>query len=143
MIPVWMRAAEAELARGVREIAGTEHHPRILEYHAATSFQASTDEVPWCSSFVNWCMQQAGYDGTRSAAARSWLTWGEPLEQPTYGAITVLARGKNPALGHVGFFTDRRGTDVLLMSGNQGNAVSIAAYPVARVLGYRWPREVR
>lgn len=141
MIPDWMQIAERELARGVREYAGPADNPRIVQYHAATSFQATDDEVPWCSSFVNWCLQHAGYEGTRSAAARSWLTWGEPLDQPMYGAITVLARGKNPAMGHVGFFTDRRPDGkVLLLGGNQNDSVSIAAFDAPRVLSYRWPK---
>ena len=94
-----------------------------------------------CSSFVNWCFQQVGYEGTRSAAARSWLHWGTSLDHPHYGCVVVLARGKNPSLGHVGFFTDRRPDGkVVILGGNQGNAVSIAAYDAQRVLDYRWPR---
>ena len=138
--PEWMIVATRELAHGVKEVPGPEANPRIVDYHAATSFEATSDEVPWCSSFVNWCLQHAGYEGTRSAAARSWLTWGEPLDDPRYGAITVLARGKNPSLGHVGFFTGYEGDLVQILGGNQGNAVSIAGYPSARVLAYRWPR---
>ena len=141
MKPEWMEVAERELARGVREYVGPGDNPRIVEYHAATSFRATDDEVPWCSSFVNWCFQQVGYEGTRSAAARSWLHWGTSLDHPHYGCVVVLARGKNPSLGHVGFFTDRRPDGkVVLLSGNQGNAVSIAAFDAQRVLDYRWPR---
>lgn len=142
MTPPWMEIAERELARGVHEIPGPEANPRIVQYHAATSFEATSDEVPWCSSFVNYCLQHAGYEGTRSAAARSWLTWGEPIDDPRYGAIVVLARGKNPAQGHVAFLTAHREEDgnLLLLGGNQGNAVSIAAFGTERVLSYRWPK---
>lgn len=141
-VPTWMLIAQQELTRGVHEIPGPESNPRILVYHAATSFQATSDEVPWCSSFVNYCLQHAGYEGTRSAAARSWLTWGEPIDDPRYGAIVVLARGKNPAQGHVGFLTGHRESDdkILLLAGNQNDAVSIAAFDPPRVLAYRWPR---
>lgn len=140
-IPPWMVFATQELAKGVHEIRGPEHNPRILAYHAATSFKATTDEVPWCSSFVNWCMQQAGYEGTRSAAARSWLTYGDPLDAARYGAIAVFARGKNPAQGHVAFFTDWQDEDtMLILGGNQHDAVSIIAKPAATLLSLRWPR---
>ncbi|KKK66354.1 hypothetical protein LCGC14_2964930, partial [marine sediment metagenome] len=40
---------------------------------------ASEDETPWCSSFVNFCVCEAGYNPikeTGSARARSWLSWG-------------------------------------------------------------------
>ena len=111
----------------------------------AGAFLARGGAMPFvtgnCSSFVNWCFQQVGYEGTRSAAARSWLHWGTSLDHPHYGCVVVLARGKNPSLGHVGFFTDRRPDGkILLLGGNQGNAVSIAAFEAARVLSYRWPR---
>jgi hypothetical protein len=43
--------AKAEL--GTTEVPGTQNNPRILEYHATTTLKATTDEVPWCSSFVN------------------------------------------------------------------------------------------
>jgi uncharacterized protein (TIGR02594 family) len=135
-----MEHAERELARGVRELPGVQHNTRILEYHDATSLRATNDEVPWCSSFVNWCLQHAGYEGTQSAVARSWLRWGEELDRPTYGCITVLSRPGNPWQGHVGFYTDHRHDAVLLLGGNQSNAVSIAAYDPSRVLSYRWPK---
>ena len=139
-VPLWMRLAEAELAAHVREVPGPGNNPRVVEYHQATSFKATDDAVPWCSAFVNWCFKEVGISGTRSAAARSWLTWGEALDQPEYGCVVVLARGKNPAQGHVAFFTDRRPDGhLLLLGGNQGDAVSIAAYLPEKVLAYRWP----
>jgi uncharacterized protein (TIGR02594 family) len=134
-----MAVAEAELARGVREIPGPQHEARILAYHQATAFRATSDEVPWCASFVSWCLREAGVASTNSAAARSYLQWGQALDDPRYGAITVLARGKSPAMGHVGFYVGAREDAVLLLGGNQGNAVSIAAFPRERVLAYRWP----
>jgi len=70
----WMSIAEAEL--GTAEVAGTARNQRIIAYHSATSLEAKSDEVPWCSSFVNWVMRQAGYTSTNSALARSWLGWG-------------------------------------------------------------------
>ncbi len=46
--------------------------------------------------------QQAGYNGTDNAGAISWANWGEKIDEPRYGAITVVTRdyGKH----HVGFF---------------------------------------
>jgi hypothetical protein len=67
----WMAVAMREI--GQKEIRGPEHNPRIIEYHAATTLKASTDETPWCSSFVNWCLRQVSIAGTNSAAAVSWI----------------------------------------------------------------------
>jgi uncharacterized protein (TIGR02594 family) len=50
----------AQTQRGVKEIAGIKHNPKIIEYHQACILQANDDETPWCSSFVNWCYIIAG-----------------------------------------------------------------------------------
>lgn len=135
--PPWMAIARGEM--GTQEQPGPTDNPRIIAYHATTTLHATTDEVPWCSSFVSWCIEQAGIRGTRSAAARSWLTWGEGLEHPILGCIVVLSRGSNPAAGHVGFWMEEQTGRVQLLGGNQGNAVSLSTFDAARILGYRWP----
>jgi uncharacterized protein (TIGR02594 family) len=135
---------------GVSEIKGPEqHNSRILLYHDTTILDASTDEVPWCSSFVNWCVKECGLllEGTNSARARSWLEWGTPLLIPPVGAVTILKRGGNgqpgptviDAKGHVGFFLGQTNTHVELVGGNQSDRVLIKKYPISRVLGHRWP----
>ncbi len=136
-----MAVAVRELAHGVHEIPGPAHNPRVLAYHEATTLRASTDEVPWCSSFVNWCLQAVGAGGTRSAAARSWVTWGQQVFLPTYGAIVVFSRGPNPAQGHVGFCVDADANQFWVLGGNQGNAVSITTMPAVRMVTMRWPAD--
>jgi len=137
-IPAWMPVAFDEL--GVKEVPGDGDNPRIVEYHQATTLKATDDEVPWCSAFVNWVMRESGYTYTKSAAARSWLTWGDEIELPMYGAVTVLRRGSNPAQGHVGFFVDQPEAGVIrLLGGNQSDSVNITVFPASRVIGYRWP----
>lgn len=129
-----------EFARGVSEIVGEKNNARILEYHATTSLKAHDDETPWCSSFVNWCMVNTGEEGTGSAAAASWLTWGRAVDirdfQP--GDIAVLSRVGGH---HVGFIVATVGTYVLLLAGNQGNRVSVAPFPMNRLVGVRRPLE--
>lgn len=135
----WFEIAKLEEAEGVDEVRGAEHNPRIVEYHQTTSLKATDDETPWCSSFVNWCIERAGIAGTRSAAARSWLRWGRSLADPLPGCIVVLRRGTNPSQGHVGFYVSGDGNRLLLLGGNQGNRVSISSYPKASLLSFRWP----
>lgn len=139
MKPPWMLLAEAEL--GQTEILGKSHNQRIIEYHALTTLQATDDETPWCSSFANWVMYHAGFIGTRSAAARSWLDWGIPLIHPTPGCIVIFKRGSSPTAGHVAFFDSiGRGGLIRVLGGNQGDSVSYASYKREDVLGYRWPK---
>lgn len=137
--PVWFARAQREI--GVKERAGMADHPRILEYHAATKLHAKHDEVPWCSAFVCWVMEGTDIASTRSAAARSWLTWGRKLDKPQRGCVVVLDRRSddNPKAAHVAFYLGDEGDSVRLLGGNQGNAVSTRLYPKSRVLGYRWP----
>ncbi len=134
----WFEIARRELVSGIEEIPGGRHNPRIVEYHQCSSLKASDDETPWCSSFANWCMAQAGIAGSGSAAARSWLAWGVPLAAPRRGCVVVLSRGAPPS-GHVGFLERLEDGLLFLLGGNQGDRVSIAAFRAGRLLGYRWP----
>lgn len=136
--PAWLAAARREI--GVKEVRGGECK-RILEYHGCTSLRATEDEVAWCSAFANWATKQAGIAGTNSAAARSWLSWGQPLKAPRLGCIVVFWRGEpTSAQGHVALYLGDDGPDrIRVIGGNQGDAVSVASYPRERVLAYRWP----
>ncbi len=134
----WLKKAVEEL--GIHEIEGAEANQRIIEYDAHTSLEAKSDEIPWCSAFVNYCIDESGLEGTHSAAARSWLEWGEPLEEPINGCIVILKRGKNPSLGHVGFFISQKQGLIRVLGGNQGDKVCFSWFSKKDVLGYRWPK---
>jgi uncharacterized protein (TIGR02594 family) len=133
--PKWLDIARGEL--GVSEIKGARDNQRIVEYHSTTG-GFGNDEVPWCSSFVNWTMKEAGIKGTNNAMARSWLNWGKATE-PRVGAVAVFSRGNNPSQGHVGIYLGTEGNNIKVLGGNQGDKVSISYYPKSRLLGLRWP----
>jgi len=144
----WMEIAEKEM--GVREVRGGENK-RIIEYHSATSLAAKEDEIPWCASFVNWCLKSAGIKGTNSAAAASFIKWGTKLDQPKAGAITVIRqkfKGGDKATGsasgnHVGFFKKIEGGRIYLLGGNQSDQVKVSSFGLGsyEVVAYRWPTE--
>lgn len=133
----WYTIAKGEL--GQREIKGAKHNPRIVEYHQTTTLKGSTDEIPWCSSFVNWCMAKAGYRGTRSAAARSWGEWGQRITSPIPGCIVVMTRKGG---GHVGFYHGQDSYGLHILGGNQGDAVTVAKFDRSLVLAYVMPRNM-
>ena len=137
--PDWLEFARDELARGVEEVPGPEANPRILWYDSATSLKATSDEVPWCSAFACACMEAMGYESPQSAAARSWLKWGQVLDAPRIGCIVVFSRGASPTAGHVGFVVGETEHTLDVLGGNQGDRVSIATFLKDHVLGYRWP----
>lgn len=137
-----LAVARAELARGVREIAGSSDNPRIVMYHGTTHGGRAPDETAWCSSFVNYCVEQAGYVGTNSKWAMSWhdSNWGTTVtSDPREGDLAVFKRRKGSSRGevsggHVGFLLEDTGDQIRLLGGNQGNAVSIKNYPKDGVL---------
>lgn len=136
--PRWYQIARTQL--GVKERAGEGDNPEIVKYHRTTNLPTSLqnqDETAWCSSFVNWCMEQAGIEGTDSASARSWLRWGQKITTPTLGCVVVFRRGNNPAHGHVALFVRNVGDEIEVLGGNQNDAVTIARYAKSRLLGYR------
>lgn len=135
--PRWLTQARAYL--GEREIPGPRHNPLILGWlHRLRAWWAD-DEVPWCGTFVAAVLDQSGLPiAANWMRARAWLDWGTSIPLPLVGCVVVFERG--PTMGHVGFVVGRSdGGDLLVLGGNQSNAVSVAAFPRSRVLGYRWP----
>lgn len=133
----FLEIAQGEL--GVHENGGRESNKRIIEYDSTTTLKSQSESMPWCSSFVNWVVTQAGIEGTHSAAAKSWLSWGDRIDQPIPGCIVVLKRGNNPAHRHVGFFIDHQSNLVRLINGNYSNKVCYAMFPTKDILSLRVP----
>jgi uncharacterized protein (TIGR02594 family) len=140
----WMDIARAEI--GQSEVAGARHNPRIIEYHASTRLRPTSDEIPWCASFVNWVMQQAGLHGTRSSAAASWIHWGVPCELQE-GAVIVIhnaraARSSLTASGnHVGFLVQASENHYVVLGGNQSDQVKESRFSRSswQLRACRWP----
>lgn len=138
--PPWFAGLYADL--GLKEITGKKHNPKVVAYFRDAGFAGiKDDETAWCAACVNAHLERAGYQGSKSLAARSFERWGKPLAKPRVGCIVPMWRGsKTGWQGHVGLYVGETKTHVLVLGGNQGDAVSIAKYPKSRVLGYRWPR---
>ena len=137
-IPPWLAVAQSE--SGVKTFPPGQSNPRITQYHDRTNLRGYDDKASWCSSFVNWTFAQVGIAGTGSALARSWLDWGQTLAQPVTGCVVVLSRDDPESWkGHVSFFLRADDTRVVLFGGNQLDTVREHSYPLASVLGYRWP----
>jgi len=72
--------------------------------------------------------------------ARSFLTYGDPVDEPRLGDIVIFSRG-DPWQGHVAFYMATRvieGKEVIIvLGGNQKDMVSYDSYPSSRVVGIR------
>ena len=124
---------------GLQEWPGAKHNPEIVAMFGDAGHDWVTDdETPWCAAFVASVLARLGIAGTGKLNARSYLDWGHQVSDAKPGDVVVLWRG-DPAgwTGHVGFVVRLDGGKVWLRGGNQGNAVSDAAYPMSRVLGFR------
>lgn len=137
--PAWLKLARADL--GVKEIAGAQHNPAVLAYFARAGFpQIDDDETAWCAAFANAKLEDAGYAGSKSLAARSFLSWGKKVTKPYPGCIVVFWRvSPRSWQGHVAFYVGETADKIRVLGGNQGNAVTVAEYPRAQLLGYREP----
>jgi uncharacterized protein (TIGR02594 family) len=141
--PPWLKIAFEELQDGVHRTPGPAATDRIVDYLEATTIGSpfnQDDQTYWCSAFVVWVMERAGYKSTNSAWARSWLDWGKEIDdRPRRGAIAVFSRGVRS--GHVAFHLSHTDSTVRVLGGNQGDAVSIAEQDRSNLLGYRWPSD--
>ncbi len=141
--PAWLTHARQHI--GLREIPGPKHHPVILAmWRAIRRGGIRDDETAWCAAFVGWCLESTGFVSSRFESARSYLTWGVPLEGPVVGAVCVLGRkGAHAGAGHV-FIVTGRAPDgrIVGIGGNQGNAVREDPFDLDRVQGYRYPAGV-
>ena len=137
--------AKAEI--GTKEIPGPQHNPKVVTYFSEVGHAwVKDDETAWCAAFVGAMLKRAGLPQTGKLNARSYLDWGKPVEikdaQP--GDIVVLWRGSPDSWqGHVGFFVRAFGDEVIILGGNQANAVNERPYAISRVLSIRTMRAAR
>ncbi len=126
---------------GTEEIAGDEHNPEVLKYAKDTKINGITsDEIAWCSTFVNWVAWKSGLQYSGKPNARSWLNVGTKVNLPEPGDVVIFWRESPESWkGHVGIFLglspDRK--RVYCLGGNQGNRVSVSAYRLNTVLSYQ------
>ncbi len=76
--------------------------------------------LPWCAGFVSWCVREAGYDIPYLLRAKSYLKYGEVVNDPQPGDIVVFSRKGG---GHVGIIERVTKDKIISIEGNLG------AYP--------------
>lgn len=135
--PAWLIAARADI--GLREVPGKATAPKIAMWLKQLGAFWADDATPWCGVAAAAWMRTAGVAPLPKHwyRARAWLDWGMALRTPVRGCVVVFER---PGGGHVGLVDGRdQFGRLLVIGGNQGDSVSIAAFTTDRVLGYRWP----
>lgn len=138
-MPKWVD--EAKKFMGLKEIHGDVDAPEIVKMWKDIKMSGiKDDETPWCAAFVGACLERSGIKSTRSGGSQSYLNWGEVLVTPIYGCVVVFKRDGG---GHVGFVVgkDQNG-NLMVLGGNQSDAVNIKPFKTDRVVGFRWPAGV-
>jgi uncharacterized protein (TIGR02594 family) len=135
--PQWLTEARKHV--GLRELPGAPTAPTIQRWLSSLGAWWRDDETPWCGVAVAAWMQAAGVAPLPRhwMRARAWAEWGTRLDRPMHGCVVVFERQGG---GHVGLVVgqDAQGR-LLVLGGNQGDAVNVRAFPRERVLAYCWP----
>jgi uncharacterized protein (TIGR02594 family) len=101
--------------------------------------------IEWCAAFVNAVLNSNDIPGSESVTdyplmARSFLKWGEEVDEPRIGDVVVFPRGASWQ-GHVGFYMgsqERNGKEYyVILGGNQSDKVSLELYPANLALSIR------
>ncbi|MBT0366451.1 TIGR02594 family protein [Morganella morganii] len=135
--PKWITEARKEV--GISELLGTGQKAidQMWVDSKLRGLVGTARKVPWCAGFVNACLERAGIRSTRSDSSRSYLSFGDALKEPAYGCIVTFSRTGG---GHVGFVVGKTESgQLMVLGGNQSDAVNIKAFGTDRVTGYRWP----
>ena len=129
---------------GVAEVAGPSSNIELLDILIKHFPQASDDsKTAWCGIMMAEAFERAGFKDMipdKFMSARSWLSLPNPvtLEDAEIGDIVIFWRGSPDGWqGHVACFVNDMGANVYVAGGNQGDAVKIALYDKARILGIR------
>ena len=141
--PPWLTLALSHL--GCQELLPSGAlNPVVRAFFRVTTFppQLINNRTAWCSAFACSMLEEAGYKSTRSAKAKSFLTWGRELVKLRRGAVLVFQRGPvQGEAGHVGFYLGDSGDHLLVLGGNQSNSVGPSRYARSKLLAVRWPSE--
>jgi uncharacterized protein (TIGR02594 family) len=113
---------------GTTEIPGVGNNPRITEYHKIGGQIDANENVPWCASFVNYCLFKGNptYPRTNNTASKSWYIQStklqlEQVDVPYYGSFMVRSDNGlfNGGPGHVALIVGKVGNGYAQLGGNQ------------------------
>lgn len=143
--PLWLIEARSWL--GEREKVGRGSNPRILTAIRKVGMRIlgmdfTDDDTAWCGAIMAaWISTVLSAEPLPSVAVRaaSWAKFGVPLSVPALGAIMVFTRKGG---GHVALYLGETPTHIVVLGGNQGNAVSIMAKDKIELQAIRWPSTV-
>lgn len=142
----WLDEAQKHL--GMKEVAGLDDNPTIVNWLKLSGMQHPHDEDSWCAAFVNGVLHECGLEGTGKPNARSFMDWGVDAGELFPGAIVVFWRENiNSWKGHVAICVSYNETHLMVIGGNQssktsGGEVTITRFPRSRIIAIRKPYHI-
>lgn len=133
----WLEEAKKEIGVSEHTVIGSKAVDQMWRDSKMSGLVGTAKTVPWCSGFVNAMLERSGIRSTRSDSSKSYIDYGIKLSEPKYGCIVVFSRSGG---GHVGFCVGKtKDGNLLILGGNQSDAVNIKSFPTDRVIAYRYP----
>lgn len=132
---------------GTTEVAGSGDNKVILDFAKKADISWYNDDAtPWCAIFANAMCDISGLKETKSAMAKSFLTWGKAITieeafRDNTNVVGIFHRGNpNGSSGHVAILKqvseDRKTAQML--GGNQSDKVCIQNFKLDdKFLGFR------
>jgi uncharacterized protein (TIGR02594 family) len=140
--PLWL--VEGLKWIGTDEMQGDNDNPKIIAWAEQEGGNIARDynhdSIPWCALFANMILTKVGLKGTETLWALDWDKWGVKLPGPAVGAFAPMKRDGG---GHIAIVVghDQAG-NLMMLGGNQSDAVNIQAFLRDRPLSFRWPQGI-
>lgn len=135
-MPPWM--AEMHRRMGLHEV---QHKARLIDFLKIGRSLGDPATLPWCGDAVESCIAKV-LPGeplpTNPFWAQGWASFGIDVKAPLVGSIGVIRWSASS--GHVGFVAGVDGGKVVLLGGNQSNAITLASFPRDKFMAFRWPK---
>jgi uncharacterized protein (TIGR02594 family) len=134
----WIGIAFPEL--GTREVPGERDNKRIQEYLGSTDlfkYPYLPDDTEWCAAFLNWCIEKTHLESANSALVFPWRRWGKPLNPPRRGCVVTFKWDDGGE--HVSFYLGETGNFVIVLGGDQSDAVWVSVYHKKYITSVRVP----
>lgn len=133
----WLEEAKKEIGVSEHTIDGSKAVDQMWRDNKMSGLVGTAKTVPWCAGFVNAMLERSGIRSTRSDSSKSYIDYGVKLSEPKYGCVVVFSRKGG---GHVGFCVGKtKDGNLLILGGNQSDAVNIKSFSTDRVIAYRYP----
>ena len=133
-MPPWM--AELHRRMGLHE---TRNSKSLIEFLMLGKYLGNPAKLPWCGDAIESAMAKTLPDEPLPSNpfwAQAWAAFG--IKVPAIvGAIGVIRWSASS--GHVGTVAGVNGSKIILLGGNQSNAIKLSSFDRSKFIGFRWP----